>query len=66
MDKDTSKAKFFIPSLVPPALLGEGSSGIIARELWWTNQELIPVNIIPPTFTMLIYHLGDEKYARCW
>jgi hypothetical protein len=38
----------------------------IARGLWWTNQELSPVDIIPPRFSMLIYHLGDEQKARRW
>jgi hypothetical protein len=23
-----------------------------------------PVNIIPPSFSILIYHLGDEQYVR--
>jgi hypothetical protein len=32
--------------------------GKIARELWWTNQELSLVNII--SLSILIYHLGDE------
>jgi hypothetical protein len=32
--------------------------GRIAREIWWTDQELSPVDIIPPWFSMLIYHLG--------
>jgi hypothetical protein len=27
-------------------------------ELWWTNQEFSPVNIIPPWFSM-----RDEEYA---
>jgi hypothetical protein len=35
-------------------------AGRIARELWWTNQEFSPVDIIPPLFSMFIYHLGDE------
>jgi hypothetical protein len=26
--------------------------------LWW--KELSPVGIIPPSFSMLMYHLGDE------
>jgi hypothetical protein len=33
---------------VPPALLLEDSAGGNAREIWWTNQEFSPVNIIPP------------------
>jgi hypothetical protein len=39
--------------------------GRIARELWWTNQEFCPVDIIPPWFSMLI-RLGDEQQARWW
>jgi hypothetical protein len=31
---------------------------MIARELWWTNQEYYPVYIIPPWFSMLLYHQG--------
>jgi hypothetical protein len=31
------------------------------------NQEFSTANIIiPPWFFMLIYHLGDEEYARSW
>jgi hypothetical protein len=26
-------------------------------ELWWTNQEFFPVDLILPWFSMLIYHL---------
>jgi hypothetical protein len=37
------------------------TAGSIARELWWTNKELFPVNIIAPWFYMLIHHLGDEQ-----
>jgi hypothetical protein len=25
-----------------------------------------PVNIIPPSFSILIYHLGDQQYVRQW
>jgi hypothetical protein len=39
---------------------------MIAWELWWTNQESSSVDIAPPLFSMLIYHLGDEQYARWW
>jgi hypothetical protein len=31
------------------------------REFWWTNEEFYPVDIIPPWFSMFIYHLGDEQ-----
>jgi hypothetical protein len=30
------------------------TDGRLARELWWTNQEFSPVDIIPPWFSMLI------------
>jgi hypothetical protein len=30
----------------------------IAREIWWTNQEFFPVDIMPPWISMLIYHMG--------
>jgi hypothetical protein len=33
---------------------------MFARELWWTNQEFYPADIIPPWFSMHIYHVGDE------
>jgi hypothetical protein len=41
-------------SQVPPNLLLHISAGRIAREL-------SPVDIIPPWFTMLIYHWGEEQ-----
>jgi hypothetical protein len=34
------------------------TAGRVARQLWWTNQDFSPVDIIPPQFSMLIYHLG--------
>jgi hypothetical protein len=41
--------------------------GRIVKELWWTSQEFSSVDIIiPPWFSMLIYHLGDEQQARWW
>jgi hypothetical protein len=33
-------------------------------EFWWTILESSSVHIIPPCFSMLIYHLGDEKQVR--
>jgi hypothetical protein len=56
--KDTSFGQLIFLSLVPSALLLDVSIGRVARELWWTNQESSPVDIIPPRFSMLIYHLG--------
>jgi hypothetical protein len=49
------------PLQIPAALILDDSAGGTARELWWVNYELSPVNIIPPWFAMLIYHLGDEQ-----
>jgi hypothetical protein len=37
------------------------SAGRIAKKLWWTNQELSSIVIIPPWLSMLIYHLWDEQ-----
>jgi hypothetical protein len=37
------------------------TAGKIAGEPWWTNQEFSPVVIIPPWFSMLVYHLQDEQ-----
>jgi hypothetical protein len=28
------------------------------KELWWMNQEFSPVDIIPPWFSMVVYHVG--------
>jgi hypothetical protein len=46
---------------VPIDLLLDVSDGMLARELWWTNQQFFPVDIIPPCFSMCIYHLWDEQ-----
>jgi hypothetical protein len=54
-----------LPSPVPPALLLDDSAGGLARELWWTNQ-FSTVDILPPWFSMLMYHQGDEQLARWW
>jgi hypothetical protein len=47
-------------------LLPHDSAGRIARELWWTSQVSPAGIIISPWFSMLMYHLGNEKYARWW
>jgi hypothetical protein len=47
-------------SPVAPALLFENSRRI-AREIWWADQEFLPVCITLPWFSMLIYHLGEEE-----
>jgi hypothetical protein len=31
------------------------TAGRIVRELWWTNPEFHPVDVITPWFSMLIY-----------
>jgi hypothetical protein len=43
---------------VPPAFVLDDCAGGFAREFWWTNQEFSPADIIPPWFSMHIYHLG--------
>jgi hypothetical protein len=53
--KNFCKAKFIIPF---SCLLQDDTADRIARELGWTNQKYLPVDIIPPWFSMLIYHLG--------
>jgi hypothetical protein len=37
----------------------------LSEKLWWTNQDYSAVGM-PPWFSMLIYHLGDEQQARWW
>jgi hypothetical protein len=61
MNKNTSQGQFLIPFIHSSCLLPEDSAGRITREHWWMNQERSSVNIIPPWFSMLIYHLGDEQ-----
>jgi hypothetical protein len=48
MNKILHNTKFIIPFELSSGLLGE---------LWWMNQ-VSSVDIIPPWFSMLIYHLG--------
>jgi hypothetical protein len=48
------------------SLLPDDSTNSNSTQLWWTNQEFSSVDIIPLWFSMLIYHLGDEKQARWW
>jgi hypothetical protein len=61
MNKNTLQSQILIPFAHSSCLLPDDSAGTIARGLWWTNQEFLPVGIIPPRFSMLIYHLGDEQ-----
>jgi hypothetical protein len=55
------KDKFIIPFARSSCLPPDDSASRIARELWLTNQEFFSVDIIPQWFSMLMYHLGDEK-----
>jgi hypothetical protein len=57
MNKNTSQG------LIHPFLLfaTDYSADMIARELWWTNQDFSSVGITPPWFSTLIYHVGDEQ-----
>jgi hypothetical protein len=60
MNNDTSYVKCTISFISSSVLLLDASGGRIAREIWWMNQEFCPV--IPPRFSVLIYHLWDEQY----
>jgi hypothetical protein len=31
---------------------------------FYLNYSVLPVNIIPPVFSILMYHLWDEQYVR--
>jgi hypothetical protein len=53
------------PPQVPPALRLDNSAGRIARDLCCANQEISPVDIIPPWFSMLIYHMGVNNRPFC-
>jgi hypothetical protein len=52
------KANSF-PSPVAPALLHDYTD--ISMGLWWENQEFPSLDIIPPWFSMPIFHLRDEQ-----
>jgi hypothetical protein len=52
------KAKVIIHFVRLSSLLPDGSAGRIIWELCWMNQLFSSVNIIPPWFFMLIYHMG--------
>jgi hypothetical protein len=47
------------PFPVPPVCY-QMTTGRIAREFWWMNQEFSSADIIPPWFSLLLYQLGDE------
>jgi hypothetical protein len=59
--KKLRMAKCIIPFARSTCLLPDDSADRIAIELWFTNHEFCPADIIPPRFSMLIYHLGDEE-----
>jgi hypothetical protein len=59
MKKNAVQGQNLIPFAHFSCFLLDDSAGKTARELWWTNQEFPSVDIIiPPTFFMLMYHLG--------
>jgi hypothetical protein len=61
MNKNICKAKFSFLSPIPPACYHD-SAGRIVGDLWWMNKEFCSVNIIiPPWFSMPIYHKRDEQ-----
>jgi hypothetical protein len=49
------------PCPYPPDLLLDGYAGRIAREHSGGHWEFSPVNIIPPYFSILIFHLENEQ-----
>jgi hypothetical protein len=61
MNKDTSRDHIHFLRPVPLALLLDDYAGRIVRELWRTNQEFSPVDIIKLRFFMLIHHVEDEQ-----
>jgi hypothetical protein len=63
MNKDTSQDQILIPFAYSYWLLPDDSPIRIARELWWTNQEISSADI-PPLFSMLTYHLEEEQQFR--
>jgi hypothetical protein len=50
MNKNTSLGQILISFAHSSCLLPDDSAGMIARELWWTNQMSSSVNIIFPPF----------------
>jgi hypothetical protein len=66
-ETNISKGQIVIPFAHYSRLLPDDSTGRTATELWWTSQEFYSVDIvIPPWFSMLMYQLGHEQYARWW
>jgi hypothetical protein len=61
MNKNTFHGEIHNFLLPFPLFLPDDSAGMIARELWWTNQEFSSVDIIPSWFLMLVYHLADKQ-----
>jgi hypothetical protein len=66
MKKVLRKAKFAISFAISFALLLDDSALRTSGEHWWTNKNVFPVDIIPPRFSMHMYHLGDEQLSRWW
>jgi hypothetical protein len=67
MNKNTSKTNLIISfRQVPSGFILHVCTDGTARELWWKNQDPSRVGIIPPGFSMLMYNLRDEEYARLW
>jgi hypothetical protein len=65
MNKKTLQRQILTPFVHFSCLLGDDSAGRSARELCWMSKEFSSVNIIiPPSLSMLIYHLGDEQQAH--
>jgi hypothetical protein len=61
MNWNTSQGQIVIPFVHSYCLLPDDFADGIARQLLWTNHESYSVDIIPPWFSMLLYHLGDEQ-----
>jgi quinol-cytochrome oxidoreductase complex cytochrome b subunit len=61
MNIDTKKAKFIMSLAKFLLICYEMTAERNARYLWWTNQELSPVDITPPWFYMPIFHMGDKQ-----
>jgi hypothetical protein len=53
--------------------IGSFETSVTTYNLWWAKWHWdrvfseffgFPANIIPPSFSILIYHLGNEHYVR--
>jgi hypothetical protein len=52
--------QFIIPFACSSHLLPDDLAGKIVKESRWTNWK-VTVDVIPPWFSVLIDHLGDEQ-----